>query len=535
MPDAINHLSAFNRIATALENLPEDDLTAIVSAINAIANKTIPVADMTGIGTKLDTLNTTLAGLSLGGGSSGVGGSLDCSCLADVLAPLIEKIDQMICVNVAIANSQHQIEKSIAYWTQDGPQFGIDAPPGSFIFPVPTDSTPPQISTPWPGAADTPTNSSGSWTAPPVVNGTYYVAPPGGMNGSTDITIYRNYKCDVAAFIYNYIVSWFDTVLSGYDWVGLGYMGVEGLSVITTILSQALAFGAPGGTVVGTLLGIEFVKSGVTAGALLMSLPEFLLVSTLLATTGAVNYVAGGQFEDYRELVVAQKEKVICALYKANSPSAARDNVMIELNKYVTNMIDIGQGSFIQGAFIRRILSDNLLAMLFACQENFDTSTIDGLGAANGGCVYCILCEDMDVILNVGLESDADYQALADIGQAGGLVPYPIAYPITFTTGVLAICATMTSQNEVTGGGSNVPTAGLAIYKDNVFIKNATIGVGVGVTQEILLSCPQAGYFDPTPVPFLGNYVITLSCQGTASSKPRFRFETLSYKEVEPA
>jgi len=432
MPDALNHLSAFNRIAYALEHMPPDDQEALIAAIEAIANKTIPVADLSGVvtainnktipATDLTGVVTAINNISISGGGGAGSGSLDCSCLADVLAPLVEKLDQMICVIVPIANSQHQIEKIINYWMQDGPQYGLDAPPGSFIFPIPNDSAPSLPYTPTP--TPTPTNpSTGAWTAPPIIDGVYYVAPPGGMLGGTDLATYEDYKCNVANFIFDYLMAWMDWLDKKGNEIGVGMLIQDAtLWVISAIRWLMAAHGLMAAT--SATGGVSLVKVGATAGAVVMSGFAMLAFTGSMIALAAELYFANRTITDWITVLTSAKQDIICALWKAKTTSAAREGVMTAITNrytlYYSSLPDfLKEGTM--GRLTRYVLDDNLLANLFACQDGWNAADF---GVATTPCTECMLCKDMDEAILVNKKSIYGYPNPGDIRT--GLVPYPI-------------------------------------------------------------------------------------------------------------
>lgn len=528
MPDAINHLEAYNRIAKAIEDK--------IAQINVAPVQPIINIDMSGVveaikGIKLE-CNCS------GGGSSGGGSS------GGDMTKLIEKIDQLICVIVPIANSQHQLEKELGYWMEDGPGLGIDAPPGSFIFPKPNDYSPPIISTPNPNP--TPTNpSTGEWTTPPTIGNIEYVEPPGGMAGSTDMQAYTNYKCNAAYTIILAIKSNYDIIryMAGYEGtlVSLGVGGIfEALKFLNGVQTGPMIQGVLG-PYRNTLLYDIFatfmpeyqaaswqatIGRVVTGSASLGA----MLVATIILEIFTLGLEIATAMTQMMDLLEAHKAELACALYKARTIGEAKENFITVIDKYADTLFEklIGRYGNGQLMILNYLLTDELLAMLFACPVEVDPTTLPNLSA--GGCTSCILCKDMDVTINVGLSSDANYPDLLD---KTGLVPYPLTYEISLHK-ALAVCVQFSTDNQTTGGGSNVPTASCAIYKDNVLIKSGAVRVGVGISQEILLPCPVAGYFDQTPIPFDGNYVIKMTCAGTVGNKPKFTMETVSYREETP-
>jgi hypothetical protein len=433
MPDVFNHLAAFNRIATALENLPEDDVSALVTALESIANKTIPVADLTGVvtainnktipSTDLTSVVTAINNISLPSGGGSTGGSLDCNCLADVIKPLIDKIDELVCVNVAIANDQHHIKNVLTYIGLDGPQFGIDAPPGSFIFPVPGDTAPSLPYTP-----DTTTQidpETGAWTTPPIVDGVAYTYPPGGMRGAEDAVAYNNYKCDMATYIFRYTRAWFESIAAVpmvAGTVDFIYGAIEALViainyVLSTPASPRLVYSAAAG-------GVRLVKAGATvatAGPLILSTPILILLALVLVSMGALMAIIHTLTQQYLAMYNSRKSALICALYKAKTVEEARQKFMAILGE---NPVQI---SFWYDQIASYVLSDTLLSHLFACHPDFDLSSFTGLGALEGGCVDCILCEDMDESITVNKKSVYGYPVEPPaIEIRTGLVPHPI-------------------------------------------------------------------------------------------------------------
>lgn len=399
MPDAINHLSAFNRIAAALENLPEDDLSAIVGAINAIANKTIPVADMTPVataitnkvipvtditllGTKLDTLNTTISNLSLGGGGTNTGGGLDCDCLAEAIGKLAEKIDQMVCVIIPIANSQHQIEKSITYIMRDGPLYGIDAPPGTFIFPVPGDGAPSLPYTPW------------NPTTPPIG----FVEPPGGMNGAGDAETYAGYRCDIAWYIVDYLMAYHEAIIAILE------LAADALQLLNLIelegVSAEMSAARPSVDLVKKA-GVSLAKTGVAVS-----------LKTVLKVIGVLLEILGDEMDaivqmhkNHLALLQLRKKAMVCALMKAEDTGKAIEGLNAAAGKFWVPTFDVGQGyGFIWGNMNAAILGD-LPANLFACQAGYDFSAITGYGDIYGdGCLECnFTCDGANVIIDFDL------------------------------------------------------------------------------------------------------------------------------------
>jgi hypothetical protein len=545
MPDAINHLASYNRIALALENMHPTDMTALAEAITALANK--PTAPIT-VAPANPTITVSPANPTITvspanptitvapanptitvNAGSGTGGSSDCG---SDMCDLIAKIDQLICVNAAMTAAMIQQSKADIYWSTDGPNLGIDAPHGSFVFPKPNDSAPPLPYTPWPD--NNSTDNSGAWTAPPIVDGTYYVAPPGGMQGSSSLNIYDGYKCDIAAFIYNYIVSWFDFVIEKTDLFQFLNMQVSGLVLALDAISLYLSGHIPGvalisssvGVIENAVAGVSFAKAGAKVGGTVLTVGESITIGAFLLGTSFIAWCVNLGASNYRGNIVAQKEKIMCALKKAKNSNEARENVMVVLNENVTHIVDFGQGSLMQGLFVRQILSDNLLAMLFACQADLDISTIEGLGAANGGCTGCTLCSNMDVTLPINQTSTANWVNLAPADRVG-MVQYPITYPITLH-GVLKLCAVVTA---VTGAGANFT---LKLFKNGSLVGSGWIHAGEGEEQEIGINCGRVSYWDLTPVPFEGNYTVTLECAGSASNRPTFSWKTLSYKDNTP-
>lgn len=541
MTDALNHLSAFNRIATALENLPEDDLTALVEAITAIANKTIPVADMGPVATaitnkvipvtnvdalavKLDTLNTTLANLSIGGsgGGSSTGGGLDCDCLADAIGKLADKIDQIVCVIVPIANSQHQIEKAITYIMRDGPQFGIDAPPGTFIFPVPGDSAPSLPYTPNP--TPTPIDSTGGWTAPPIIEGVYYVDPPGGMQGSTDLAAYDDYKCNVANFIFDYLLAWMNWLDAKAETIDVGMMiGDAVIWVITAIrFLMALHGLLAAATATG---GVSLIKVGAAVGAVVLSGARMIIITGILIALQLELYFASRTVSDWITVLNAAKGAIICALWKAKTPSAAREAVMTAITNHYTLYYSflpdfIKEGTM--GRLTRLILSDNLLANLFARQEGWPE---ENFGTASTPCVECLICRDMDEAILVNQRSVFGYPQPLDIRT--GLVPWPI----TINLGLIdsdVIC--MAARCEWINGGSLVN-----ITQNGADLGNWSWGgwtdTGEGNASELATMPFKETLFLPKgpATRFTGNIVMKVYNEG-ATWKTKYEVESVGWR-----
>lgn len=517
MPDATNHLEAFNLIAKAIEDK--------VAQIN-VAPTTVNI-DLSGVieaikGIKLE-CNCSSGG-STGGGTT----------TTPDITKLVEVVNQLVCVVVPIANSQHQIEKELAYWTIDGPQYGLDAPPGTFIFPDPRDTAPPGTYTPDP---PTPTDpETGAWVYPPIVNGRYFVTPPGGMGGVTNAQAYDNYKCDAAAFIWRLSRTWFDSMeraLNGIDKLddalAILLVAINVANEYLIALDSSLRLAAIASNTMidaAEFTGVNIIKGAAKTTVIkICSKPKALAIITILTSVPILISLIHDYTQQYLAVFDHNKSDLLCALWKAKTVGEARANFMEVMNRPE----NATQMSFWYGQILSMWLSDELLTHLFACSPNFDPGDILGMGAAEGGCAACVLCKDMDITLAVNLTSEANYYNLPD---KTGLVPYPISYEITLHQ-VLAVCVTLTSLNQVTGGGSNVPTATCRILKDGVQVAASGVKVGVGIAQEILLPCPVVSLWDKTPVPFDGNYTITLDCAGTVGNKPRFTLETVSYKEQE--
>jgi hypothetical protein len=473
MTDALNHLAAFNRIAYALENLPPDDLMALIAAIDAIANKTIPVADLTGVATAIANIpetdltgvvtaitnipETDLTGVVTainnisisGGGGTSTGVGLDCACLDDVIGKLTDKIDQMICVIAPIAAANIQLQKIIAYIGMDGPNMGIDAPPGTFIFPVPGDISPPLPYTPDPDPLINTTDpTTGEWTAPPIINGIAYDAPPGGMQGATDSAAYNQYKCDAAFAIIYWLKGYYDNI----GWIVpkittiLG-MGVAGMLDVVywlanlpsgQVIKSTLGASAPI-TVLQQLVGYKAAET-LTGLVYAAGMTVIYSIAVILFDIFAFGAVVAGGITQMMNLLETYKAELACALIKAKTIDEARNNFLDVIDLHADTLLEkfIGRLGNGQIALINALLTDNMLAILFACPVDLDPADIAGLGTANGGCVDCILCADMDESLTVNQTSVQGYPQPGDIRT--GLVPWPITVDLgTVDTDVICI------------------------------------------------------------------------------------------------
>lgn len=529
MPDAINHLSAFNRIAYALENLPEDDLSALVTALESIANKTIPVADMTGIVTAINNkaipetdltgVVTAINNISISGGGGASSGSLDCDCLADVLAPLIDKIDQMICVVAPIAAAQIQIQKVIAYIGMDGPLLGIDAPPGSFIFPVPGDSAPPITTTPWPDS-DTPVDSTGAWTAPPVIDGVYYIDPPGGMLGEADLPAYKNYKCDMATYIFRYTRAWFESINAvpqTLDVIGNTYGAIEAfLLAVNFVLSgpsaPQLVYSAAAG-------GAKLVKPGATGGPTVISSAMLVLLALVIADLWALAFIIETVTTQYLAMYNARKHDLICALYKAKTVSEAKSKFMTILGENPVH------ASFWYDKIASYVLSDTFLSHLFACHPDFDPESIAGLGLLEGGCVDCILCADMDEELSVNQKSIQGYPL--PVGEVReGLVPFPVEVDMGQIDSEV-IC--VASRNEWRNGNAGARISINGVWSDIFWDTHTDTGAGTASTLESMPFKEQLLYPAGPATRFTGHVILQFLNVGVTENG-RYEISTVSWR-----
>jgi hypothetical protein len=549
MPDAINHLASYNRIALALENMHPTDMTALAEAITALANKpaapitvapanpTITVAPANPtitVAPANPTITVSPANPTITVNAGGTGSSSDCG---QDICDLIAKIDQLICVNAAMTAAIIQQSKADIYWSTDGPNLGIDAPPGSFIFPTPGDSSPPSTTTPWPDSGNYTNPITGEFISPPIVNGIQFFAPPGGMQGSENKSVYDTYKCKMAYIIigtvrYSYdwfgwlaswssifaafslpvmikFLNWVASIKSGITYAGAWFDGVQMPSYTSTVLDEWL--GDRVAIAINRLIWLDTVFINAIA----------VIVIDLLALA-AIFYTATTQMV---ALLDAKKDEFACALYKAKSVGEARDNFLNLIDKYSNTLLEQVLGADGNGhiKIISHLLTDALLTTLFACPEGIDSpETLP----SSGSCLSCILCADMDVTLPINQTSTANWVNLSTQDRVG-LVQYPISYPITLH-GVLKLCAVVTA---VTGAGANFT---LKLFKNGSLVGSGWIHAGEGEEQEIGINCGQVSYWDKTPVPFEGNYTVTLECAGSASNRPTFTWHTLSYKDNVP-
>lgn len=500
---SINHLEAYDRIAKAIEdkvaqiNVAPVDVGAIVEAIN----------------------NLDLSG---GGGTGGNGGSIDCNCIAVALKPIVQAIvdlrKDMICVIAPIAGQITQIQKEIGYWTEDGPHLGLDAPPGSFIFPKPDDYSPPIISTPNP----TPTDpTTGGWTIPPLIGGIQYVEPPGGMQGTTNPTTYNDYKCDVATFIYEYVLSWYDTILQKIDSVQNFLVVVDVLKFLVDVLKGNMVTKLPTAKVVyDVVLGITLKKAAEQTGMTLLTATEALTLGAFIVSGAVINWMLGISFSEYKNNLIATKQNFICALRNARTVGEAREGVMEALNENVWHIIDFGQGSGAQGLFIRTLLSDNLLANLFACDANLDPATITGMGGGN--CVGCLQCEDTEEEITVNLAS-------ADFPTHGYYVDYEFG-----THSVDVICCNVQSTF------CNQPPR-VNIYLNDLQVASGTFGTD-NKPVNVSLSPPLTGVIPVGWDPNAGTYTkwegairIRVIAKGTANAgNGSVRLNKVAWRNAQP-
>lgn len=500
MPIENNLIKATNRIAQAIE-----DKIAEITVASAIPDVVI----------NTDAIVEAINNLQIGGGTGG-SGSMDCNCLAVALKPIVQAIvdlrKDMICVIAPIAGQITQIQKEIGYWTEDGPHLGLDAPPGSFIFPKPDDYSPPIISTPNP----TPTDpTTGGWTIPPLIGGIQYVEPPGGMQGTTNPTVYNDYKCDVATFIYEYVLSWYDTILQKIDSVQNFLVVVDVLKFLVDVLKGNMVTKLPTAKVVYDVVsGITLKKAAEQTGMTLLTATEALTLGAFIVSGAVINWMLGISFSEYKNNLVATKQNFICALRKARTIGEAREGVMEALNENVWHIIDFGQGSGAQGLFIRTLLSDNLLANLFACDANLDPATIAGIGAGN--CVDCLLCTDTEEEIAVNQSSQANYAGLIDKGD---LVPYPITYNVGNITTDLICCVAETGWAN--GSGS------IEVWVDGV--KKCTGGWGAELKKQAVRLLPVS----PDTL-FSGDITLKMYHNGATIHGARLTLYSVGWRNATP-
>lgn len=552
MPDALNHLASYNRIALALENMKQSDMAALVTAIENLVNKpastitvspanpTItvsPAAPAITVSPANPTITVAPANPTItvnAGDTSGTGGagSLDCSCLANAFAPLIQKIDDLICVNAAATAAAIQQAKILAYMMKDGPGMGIDAPPGSFVFPDPGDSSPPQITTPWPDDGSTIPGDTGGWTSPPIVGGCRFNEPPGGMQGLGDPKTYSDYKCDVAAFLYQYVVDWYNAVI---NFISAPIGSFLDISTATTLLMGTIQsigglsalFTFSFSEVVGGIIIVGAGSVGVVieAPALAVGIAAMTAFAAACVVLRLGGIAAATPLIAYRDRLVANKHAIICGLYKSKTVGAAREN----LNSAIAGIPPEPLGY--NGEITNYFLSDMLLAQLFACQEGLNPDDFKGLGAQNGGCVSCVICTDMDNTVGVGLKSIYGYPAPTNETRTG-LVPYPIKYSVTLNN-VEAICITLFSENKNNGGGADRPGFTIKLFKQGLETVIVAGGAqcSVSMSNQILLRCLT---LNDVPQYWTGQYYLLIYCEAAWGGKPPFTFETFGYKEAAP-
>jgi hypothetical protein len=136
---------------------------------------------------------------------------------------------------------------------------------------------------------------------------------------------------------------------------------------------------------------------------------------------GALMAIIHTLTQEYLAMYNSHKSALICALYKSKTPSEARAKFMAVLGQSPVQI------SFWYDQIASYVLSDTFLAHLFACHPDFDPASIAGMGLLEGGCVDCILCEDMDESITVNQKSVYGYPVEPPaIEIRTGLVPHPI-------------------------------------------------------------------------------------------------------------
>jgi hypothetical protein len=506
MPDAINHLASYNRIAKAIEDkvtaitvAPANPAITVAPANPAItvapANPAITVApanpDLTPF---VEAMKAIQINVTVQGGGSGSSSGLDCSCLDDAITKLTDKIDQMICAIAPGMAAMVQIQKGIIAIAKDGPQYGIDAPPGSFIFPDPKDSFPPLPYTPDPSTS-TIEPITGALTEPP----TGFILPPGGMQGATNQTAYNAYKCSMAYAIIGSVKDSYDL----FGWVSTDSLVLSALSIpVLTKLVRWIGNLKSGITYAGTWFnGIQMPSYQSTVlGELigpkwaftinqLFYLDEvflnFVLVIILeLLTLGLEAYTICNQIIQFMD---THKDELACALYKARSIGEARDNFLTTFSKYAHTPFQgvLGQAGNGHTYIISNLLTDKLLTCLFACPADGDPALLPALG----NCVNCIICQDTDHSIALA--------PLTNNPSIPGQAPSPATLPYNFGHIDADIICVEFSTSWVNGGGQ------LKIYIDGI----SKAGFGLGAEFK-------RGTHSFTGS-FHGNLTITLGTAGT--------------------
>lgn len=295
-----------------------------------------------------------------GGGDCGCGGGSGISELACILAP--------VALSQIKANQAHisLAEKS-----------GIWSETDSSRWPDERDADPPIAYTmPLDGGV------------PPI--GFDY--PPGGAGGLGDPDAYGSYKCDMAAYIADYLITyyegWFelaetlDSLLDLVSGIKDFYKMIDGM-MTKVVIQDAVASGLNVGATTLTK------RTAQAAGAeIAIVLVAMNIVITLFKT-------ALGQYIDYLKL---RRHAMICALVEAKDATTAKNSLNFALEKQYKPSFDFGQGMSGWKRFNDLILG-GITAHLFACEVGFDYSVLEGYG--EGGCADCSFnCDGATVVMD---------------------------------------------------------------------------------------------------------------------------------------
>jgi hypothetical protein len=286
----------------------------------------------------------------------------DCGCMDGILCALAPGMASLV-----------QMNKAIQYLAKDTPL------PSDTLgeFPDPRDSDPPQIFIP--SEATTP--------ASPPPGG--FVAPPGGMAGGYDLEQYHVYKCDMAHYIVEYLINYYQSIAdllyaasSLVDWFSTIkdaqklYATMAAKSAAKEIIYNAVAVG-----------GVNLTKTLAKDTVEVSCIEIAVLVEILVKVLSKILELDGDATQAHADYLKTRRKALVCALLKGEKTYDSVNGLNKAAAKFWKPNFDFGQGYAWAG--INSAIINPLVDNLFACKEGYDFSSIAGFGDEMGGCDGC--------------------------------------------------------------------------------------------------------------------------------------------------